>query len=86
MSGKRKNKSADFCDKKRRSHKLNTIETKIEMIRRAESGESLTSIGCSVDLSRLTVYSIVKEKDKIKDHVRNAGNIQSTIMLKRRVQ
>jgi hypothetical protein len=30
------------------------------------------------------VYLIVKEKDKVKDHVRNAGNMQSTIMSKRR--
>jgi hypothetical protein len=29
------------------------------------------------------VYSIVKEKDKIKDHVQNAGNTQSTIMSKK---
>jgi hypothetical protein len=81
---KMKNESADTSDKKCRSHKLNTIETKLEIIRRAESGESLTSVGRSVNLSQSTVYSVVKEKDKIKDHARNAGNMQSTIMSKRR--
>jgi hypothetical protein len=80
LIGKRKNGSAETRDKKHRSHKLNTIETTLEIIRRAESSESLTSIGRSVAFSRLTVYSIVKEKDKMNDHVRNAGNMQSTIM------
>jgi hypothetical protein len=65
MSAKRKNESADTSDKKRRSHKLNIIETKLEIIRRAESGESLSSSGRFVDLRRSTLHSIVKEKDKI---------------------
>jgi hypothetical protein len=69
MSGKRKNESTDTRDQKHRSHKFNTIETKLEIIGHAESGESLTSVGRLVDLSRSTVYSIVKENDKIKDHI-----------------
>jgi hypothetical protein len=51
---------------------------------RAESDESLTSMGRSVDLSRSIMYSIVKEKNKIKDHAGNVGNVQSKIMIKRR--
>jgi hypothetical protein len=42
-----KDGSADTSDKKRRSHKRNTTdsETELEVIRRAESGESLSSVG-----------------------------------------
>jgi hypothetical protein len=78
--------NADTSDKKPRSLKLNTVQTKLEIIRRAEGGESLTRIGRSVILSRSTVYSIVKEKDKIKDHVRNAENMQSIIVSKGGIQ
>jgi hypothetical protein len=65
MSGKRKNESADISNKKCRSHRLNTVESKLEIIRCAKSSGSLTSVRRSVDFSWSTVYSIVKEKDKI---------------------
>jgi hypothetical protein len=49
-------------------------------MRHTKSGKSLHSIGHSADLRQSTVYSIVKGKDKIEDHVQTAGNMQLTIM------
>jgi hypothetical protein len=69
ISGKMENKCADNSDMKCRFHKLNTIETKLEIISCARNGQSLASTGHLADLCWLTVYSTVKEKNKIKDHV-----------------
>jgi hypothetical protein len=65
MSKKRKTES-DTSENKSKSHRVNTTETKLEIIRRAVSAESLASIGRSLDLSLSTVFSILKEKDKLK--------------------
>ena len=69
--------------KKLRTHKLHTIETKMEIIRRSESGESFASIGRSYDINRSTICSILKNKIKIKEYVQNCGNISSKIVSKR---
>jgi hypothetical protein len=64
--------------------KSHIIMTKLKIIKHTKRGESLALIKSSTDLSRwLSVYSIVKEKDKIKNHKQNAGNMQTMIMSKR---
>lgn len=68
-----------------RTHRVNSFERKMDIIRRSENGESQASIGRFYDLSRSTVSSILKEKEKIKQYVRSAGNVCSgTIISKRR--
>lgn len=62
--------SVDASDKKGSSHKPNRIETKMEIIRRAESRRVLVSIKGSLDLSQLTVSSIVKEGNKTRKHMK----------------
>jgi hypothetical protein len=62
------NESADTSDKKCRSHKLNSVETYLEIIRCAKNSESLVSVVRSVDISQSIMYSIMKERDKIKVH------------------
>jgi hypothetical protein len=57
--------------------------TKLKIIKNTKRGESLALIKSLTDLSQSTVYSIVKGKDKIKNHVQNAGNMQTMIMSKR---
>lgn len=83
MSEKRKNCEVDTDKKKRRTHKLHTIETKMDIIKRSENGESFASIGRSYDINRSTICSILKNKDKIKEYVKNCGNISSKIISKR---
>ena len=67
--------------KKLRTHKLHTIKTKMEIIRRSQSGESFASIGRSNDINY--DMSILKNKNKIKEYVQNCGNISSKIVSKR---
>ena len=59
-----KNENADTSDKKHRFHKLNTVEAKMEIIRRAQKSKCLVSVGCLSHLSCLTVCSSVKEMKK----------------------
>lgn len=74
--------SADARDKKGSSHKPNRNETKMEIIRRAESWGILASIKCSLDLSQPTVCSIVKEESKTRKHIWNCGYTWSKIVSK----
>jgi len=50
MDAKWKTQSVDTSENKHTSHKLNTIETKKEIIRRVDSGETLASIGRPLNL------------------------------------
>ena len=58
VSKKQKNESADTSDKKCRLGKLNTIETKMKIIKQPKDRESFTLIRFSLDLSRSIVCSI----------------------------
>ncbi|CAK9821640.1 Tigger transposable element-derived protein 1, partial [Anthophora retusa] len=83
MSQKRRNCSIDTNKKKLGTHKLHTIETKMETIKRSENGESFASIGRLYGVNRSTICSILKNKSKIKEYVQNCGNISSKIVSKR---
>lgn len=83
MSEKRKAGCDHDRNKKSRSHKLLSIESKLSIIRRSESGESFASIGRSLEVSRSTICSIVKNKNKIEEYVQKCGNISSKIVSKR---
>jgi hypothetical protein len=67
--GKQKNVSADISDKNRRSHKLNTIEIKKEIIKRAIHSDTLASTGHS-HLSRSTACSTVTSNQS-SDHLQD---------------
>jgi hypothetical protein len=62
--GKQKNWSADISEKKNRSHNLNTIEIKKEIIKYATGSKSLDSTGHS-DLSRSTACSVMKSNKSL---------------------
>jgi hypothetical protein len=51
------------------------------MIRQAKNSKSLASIGQPADIRQSTVPSIANGKDKIKDHVQNAGQVQISLKL-----
>lgn len=67
-----------------KKHKVLTFSTKVEIINRAESGESLASIACAFNLSHSTVSTIVQNKQKTLDYVKNSGSLNSFIMSKKR--
>lgn len=69
--------------RKSRFHKHHTIEAKISIIKCSDSSKSFASIGCSYDLSQLAICSILKNKNRIKEYVKNCGNISTKTVSKR---
>ena len=69
MAPKRKADSSDGSASKKR--KAITMEEKLDIIKRAEKGETPTNIGRSLGFSRSTVATIIK--DRILDHVKGSA-------------
>ena len=60
------------------------MEDKVTMIKRYEKGEKVVTIARSFGLSRTTVSSIVKDKDRILSHIQeDAPGMKNTIINKK---
>ena len=82
MAPKRKaDASASGASKKR---KAITMELKLDIIKRSEKGETPTIIGKALNLSRSTVGTIVKDKERIKEHVKGSAPMKATVITKQR--
>ena len=81
MGPKRKSGSQGGSEKKR---KAITMETKVDIIKRSEKGETATNIGNLLGLSRSTVATIIKDKERIMDHVKGSAPMHSTVITKQR--
>ncbi|XP_059572388.1 uncharacterized protein C7orf50 homolog isoform X1 [Alligator mississippiensis] len=81
MAEKRKS-GASGVSKKRRAI---TMETKMEIIKRAEKGETPTEISRALDIPRTTIVGISKDKVRIQEHVKGSAPMQSTVITKQRV-
>ncbi|XP_018099221.1 tigger transposable element-derived protein 1-like [Xenopus laevis] len=82
MSPKHKsNASAGDRVKKR---KTITMGNKVEIIKRSERGETSSSIGRAFGYSPSTIATILKDKDRIMDHVKGNAPMNATIITKHR--
>ena len=71
MSGsKQKNSSDVACTAQK--HQAMTMETKVKIIEKVEQGEKMVDTSYSCNRSHSTPGMILKEKDKIVDHVKSA--------------
>ncbi|XP_069824074.1 tigger transposable element-derived protein 1-like [Dendropsophus ebraccatus] len=75
MALKPKPDSFDASASKKR--KAITMEVKLDIIKRYDKGERATDIGRSLGLSRSTVATIIKNKDRILEHVRRLGKFEA---------
>ncbi|XP_066958132.1 tigger transposable element-derived protein 1-like [Macrobrachium rosenbergii] len=78
MAPKWQNASSDASALKKR--KRITMEVKYNVIKHSEKGESHTEIGHALGLSRTTVVTIVKDKQRILKHVQDAALMKVTVM------
>lgn len=78
VSGKKKNQSANICNKQQDSHKCHLVAIKMETIRCATGSDVWTSAGGSLDKPHPTA----KEENKSKECAWNAGKF-SAILSKR---
>ena len=82
MSGRRQS-VADSSQHMRKRSKID-LEMKMKMITKYENGQSLSAISRELGLSVSTVNTIVKDGDRIKEHVRGSAPMKSTIITKQR--
>ncbi|ROT86069.1 putative tigger transposable element-derived protein 1-like isoform X9 [Penaeus vannamei] len=61
-----------------------TMETKVDIIKRVERGEKMADVARSYQMNRSTIGTILKNKDKIMEHVKSSVPMQSTIISKKR--
>nr|XP_032804588.1 uncharacterized protein LOC116939839 [Petromyzon marinus]XP_032804589.1 uncharacterized protein LOC116939839 [Petromyzon marinus]XP_032804590.1 uncharacterized protein LOC116939839 [Petromyzon marinus]XP_032804591.1 uncharacterized protein LOC116939839 [Petromyzon marinus]XP_032804592.1 uncharacterized protein LOC116939839 [Petromyzon marinus]XP_032804593.1 uncharacterized protein LOC116939839 [Petromyzon marinus]XP_032804595.1 uncharacterized protein LOC116939839 [Petromyzon marinus]XP_0 len=81
MSGKRKTEGADVGSTRRR-RTIITMEMKMDIIRRSEKGETSAAIGRALGLNRSTIGTIIKDKERIVEHVKIAAPVKSIIITK----
>ena len=82
MGGRRQ--SVPACSQHMRKRSKIDLETKMKMIKKFETGQSLSAIARELGLSVSTVNTIVKDADRIKEHVRESAPLKSTIITKQR--
>lgn len=81
MSEKRK--SGDSSSNSKKRHTI-TLETKVNIIKRHDSGEKVVDIARSYLMNESTIRTIIRDKERIKGHVRSAPQMQTTIITKKR--
>ncbi|KAM4694159.1 tigger transposable element-derived protein 1-like isoform 1-T2 [Discoglossus pictus] len=61
-----------------------TMETKVEIIKRSEKGQTPSIIGKALGFSRSTIGTILKDKVRIMEHVKGSAPMNSSIITKQR--
>ena len=82
MAPKRKADSSDGSASKKR--KAITMEVKVDIIKKAQKEERPTNIGHSLGLSRSIVATIIKDKERIMEHVKECAPMKATVITKPR--
>ncbi|XP_021573038.1 tigger transposable element-derived protein 1 [Carlito syrichta] len=77
-----KRKSDDVAGTAKKRQAI-TMETKVKIIERVERGEKMVDVARSYNMNRSTICTILKNKDKIMEHMKSAVPM-STIISKKR--
>ena len=59
------------------------METKVKIIERVEQGKNMVEVAHSYNMNRSTISMILKNKDKIMEHVKSAVPTMLTIISKK---
>jgi hypothetical protein len=79
MAEKRKNCGDNASSRKKLAHTTHTFETKMDILKCIDNGghgKTARSLG----LSRSTVSTVVKNRDKIMEYVKSAGSFKSVMV------
>jgi hypothetical protein len=82
MAGKRQ-RDGERAQPIRKRTKID-LKMKMKMIKKYEGGQILSAIARELGLSASTVNTIAKDADRIKEHVKGASPLKSTIITKQR--
>ena len=86
MASKKKKDSPGSSTGTVMKRKAISMEVKSEIIKRHEEGESCASIGRKMELARTTVVTIVKDRERILNHIKGSTPMSSTCITKQRSQ
>ncbi|MEE6461462.1 hypothetical protein FKM82_001295 [Ascaphus truei] len=67
----------------KRNRQSITLETKQNIIKRSEKGETNTEIGRSLDIPRTTIVTIIKDKARILEQIKGSAPMQGTTIRQR---
>ncbi|XP_046382271.1 tigger transposable element-derived protein 1-like [Ischnura elegans] len=81
MADKRRSESKSGASKRRRTI---TLEEKIDIVKKYESGLTISNISRLLNMAVSTINTIVKDKERIKEHVKGSACMRSTIITKQR--
>ena len=82
MSGSKSKSSSDVAGTAKK-HQAITVETKVKITERVEQGEKMVDVAHSYNMNSSTISTILKNKDKIMEHVKSALLMMSTIIQKK---
>jgi hypothetical protein len=80
MSEKRENCGAMLAVGGKLAHKTHSFKTKMDILKHIDNGEEHGEIARLLGLSRSTVSTIVRNKDKIMEYMKSAGSLQSVMV------
>ncbi|XP_065756244.1 tigger transposable element-derived protein 1-like [Phocoena phocoena] len=80
MSGSKCKSSSDVADTAK-VHQTIMVETKVKIIERVEQGKKTVDVACFYNMNHSTIGTILKNKDKIMEHVKSAVPMMLTIIL-----
>ena len=83
MSGSKHKSSSDVAGTAKK-HQVITMETKVKIIERVEQSKKMIDVARSCNMNHSTIGTILKNKDKIMEHVKSAVLMMSTIILRKR--
>ncbi|XP_069990635.1 putative CENPB DNA-binding domain-containing protein 1 [Penaeus vannamei] len=83
MLGVKRKSSGDAAGSAKKCQAI-TMETKVDIMIRVERGELTADVAHSYQMNRSTIRTILKNKDKIMEHVKSSVTIKSTIISKKR--
>ena len=82
MSRSKRKSSGDVAGTTKK-HQAIPMEIKVKIIERVEQSEKMVDFGHSYNMNRSTTGTILKNKDKIMEHVKSAVPMMSTIISKK---
>ena len=83
MYGSKRRSNGDVAGTAKKRQAI-MMETKVKIIERVERGEKMVEVVCSHNMDRSTMGTILKNKDRIMEHVKSAVPMMSTIISKKR--
>ena len=83
MSRSKRKSSSDVAGTAKKCQAI-TMETKVKIIERAGQGEKIVDVAHSYNMNHSNICTILKNKDKIMEHVKSAVPMMLTIILKKR--